>query len=158
RPERPLADQQGPTGVRLRADQARAPSQGKGTAMTDRGRRTIRTLTCASLLTLVLAAPAGASTIHVLSATAPAPNPVGAGVDLSSPTGTFYTDTQGDGGMLHRFDGSGAPEEFPGKGTSVISVPESAGDVYQLAVDNSGTASQGDIYVAVAGDSAGNGD
>ena len=70
---------------------------------------------------------------------------LGVAVDNSGGPSTGSVYAVGGNGVVQKFSEAGVPEDFSGLGSSEFSV--GGGTPYQIAVDNSGGASQGDFYV-----------
>lgn len=61
---------------------------------------------------------------------------------------TVYAIDGGYGGVVDKFDSNGTPQDFSGLGSGItsISIPGGFGGDGDIAIDNSGTSSQGQIY------------
>jgi hypothetical protein len=108
-------------------------------------------LTLAAVLGL-MPAPAQAATIHQYSSTFAAGEANGQALAVDQVSHDVYVLNQ-SAGTLARFTSAGAPDNFisgPNAGTNKITGLESPFEpkYAQVAVDNSGTVTQGDIYVA----------
>jgi hypothetical protein len=73
-------------------------------------------------------------------------------IGVNQSTGSVLVRDRGHGGVLDQFDPLGNPLEFSGTGSTALSIPVgyNGGSGYnpdKLAIDNSGTASQGNIYL-----------
>jgi hypothetical protein len=132
-------------------------------------RRLCLGLLCALSGVLAVAAPSAGADIQVFQSsfngagsTAGPFTPYAIGpIGIDQATGTVYVRDRGPGGsygggsypgFLHRFDLDGNPTKYPGTNTTSLPMPVGyfGGPGYnpdRLAIDNSGTATQGNIYI-----------
>ncbi len=145
---------------------ASADSDGTGAPSHARGRVAAPLLAIAALALLAFAPAALATPVRSLDSGAsfPSTNPTSLAVDQSSGD-TYVVDPNNE--VIRRYDSSGNPAPFAhlsgsnvidggsGNGSANDATPDGAFDfdptAAQIAVDNSGTATDGDIYVVDSG-------
>jgi hypothetical protein len=132
--------------VRRRGKASSAESRSTCTT-TPRYRALGLTALCAALLTLAFSAtPAFAIHSHQPPASYPFPGVNGPNdVAIDQTNHVVYVDNAG-GSSITKYDTAGNPQNFSALAASAISIPGSV--PYVVAVDNSGGANNGDIYIS----------